>query len=259
MTLLEVIVAMAIFLMSLVAIHQLVAIGTDRALDVKWQSRASLRCQSKLNECIVGLQPLQASGSYAAFDNDTELPTLLWKVDAEQDTVTNALHRQGFGPGRSEQDDAAHRDATGADGPQSDQPRQHVGSAEYAAAGHADDEFHHAEQRAAAATPAAGGGDAGRRQRAQRRRRRWRRRRRAKGGGGAGAKGRRQGRRWCGGAGAGAGGGAGLAAVQEQAAVRVQAAVVAAGGGAGPLAAAGVARGGGGGGGGAGAGGGKGG
>jgi prepilin-type N-terminal cleavage/methylation domain-containing protein len=79
LTLLEVIVAMAIFLMSMVAIHQLVSIGTDRAIDVKWQSRTSLRCQSKLNEIMVGAEQLSGSGGYTPFTDD---PDLQWKMEA---------------------------------------------------------------------------------------------------------------------------------------------------------------------------------
>ena len=54
LTLLEVIVAMTIFLGSSVVIYQLMAIGNDRALDVQFYSRASTLCQSKLEELKIG-------------------------------------------------------------------------------------------------------------------------------------------------------------------------------------------------------------
>jgi prepilin-type N-terminal cleavage/methylation domain-containing protein len=81
LTLLEVIVAMAIFLLSMGALWQLVAVGTERALDVKVQSRASMRCQSKLDEAMVGAQPLSSSG-YANFTEDEGDTNLQWKIDA---------------------------------------------------------------------------------------------------------------------------------------------------------------------------------
>ena len=83
LTLLEVVVAMAIFLISLGAIYQLVSLGGDRAVDVKVQSRASLRCQSKLNEVVSGLFPLSSGGGYASDPDDTELPPLEYKIEAD--------------------------------------------------------------------------------------------------------------------------------------------------------------------------------
>jgi type II secretion system protein I len=81
LTLLEVIVAMAIFLISVIAILQLVTIGSERALDVRLQMRTSMRCQSKLAEVMIGAETLRSSGSYTNFtdgiDND-----LQWKIDA---------------------------------------------------------------------------------------------------------------------------------------------------------------------------------
>lgn len=65
LTLLEVVVAMAIFLISLVAIWQLVLIGSDRALDVKLQARTSAVCQSKLAEAIIGPNAPQETSGYA--------------------------------------------------------------------------------------------------------------------------------------------------------------------------------------------------
>lgn len=67
LTLLEVIVSMAIFMVSLIAIWQLVSLGTDRALDVSQVSRASALCQSKLAELECGAAPLLSSG-YAPLD-----------------------------------------------------------------------------------------------------------------------------------------------------------------------------------------------
>ena len=80
LTLLEVIVAMAIFLISVIAIFQLLFLGTERALDVRLRTRTSLRCQAKLSEIIIGAEPLNSSGSYTNFtDTDTDLQ---WKMEA---------------------------------------------------------------------------------------------------------------------------------------------------------------------------------
>ena len=66
LTLLEVVVALAVFLFAIVAISQLVNIGSDRALDVKMQSKASMLCQSKLFDLVSGVDPLQGV-SWTAF------------------------------------------------------------------------------------------------------------------------------------------------------------------------------------------------
>jgi general secretion pathway protein I len=69
LTLLEVIVAMTIFMASGILIYQLVSLGNDRALDVQLHSRASMLCQSKLEELKIGAEPLTGT-SGQAFSND---------------------------------------------------------------------------------------------------------------------------------------------------------------------------------------------
>jgi type II secretion system protein I len=80
LTLLEVIVAMAIFLFSLAAIQQLVTMGSDRAMDIRQETRTSSRCQSKMAELIIGAAGLTASGDYTPFE-DEDGKDLFWKVD----------------------------------------------------------------------------------------------------------------------------------------------------------------------------------
>jgi Tfp pilus assembly protein PilV len=90
LTLLEVIVAMAIFLMSIIAIFQLVNMGQDRAMDVRAQARTSLRCQAKLAEMTVDSSQLVSSDSYTAFsDADKDLQ---WKATVEPFDETNRLY-----------------------------------------------------------------------------------------------------------------------------------------------------------------------
>jgi Tfp pilus assembly protein PilV len=85
LTLLEVIVSMVIFLMSVIAISQLILMGSERADDVRLQTRTSLRCQSKLAEYTVGIETLSAvGGGYAPFQDDFD-KDLQWKAEATQE------------------------------------------------------------------------------------------------------------------------------------------------------------------------------
>jgi general secretion pathway protein I len=79
-SLLEVIVAMAIFLLGLVGIGQLITLGGDRALEVQQQSEAIQLCQSKMAEVIAGVVPL-GSQADTPFDEDADWK---WSMDAEQ-------------------------------------------------------------------------------------------------------------------------------------------------------------------------------
>ncbi|HEV3082765.1 MAG TPA: type II secretion system protein [Gemmataceae bacterium] len=79
-SLLEVIVALAIFLLGLVGIGQLITLGGDRALEVQQQSEAIQLCQSKMAEVIAGVVPL-GSQADTPFDEDADWK---WSMDAEQ-------------------------------------------------------------------------------------------------------------------------------------------------------------------------------
>jgi general secretion pathway protein I len=84
-TLLEVLVSLAIFLMSLIAIGHLIGTGADLAIDVKNESRASQLCQSKLHEVVWGIEPLSSSsGTFDLDDSDWQ-----WTVDCEQGNIAN--------------------------------------------------------------------------------------------------------------------------------------------------------------------------
>lgn len=80
LTLLEVVISMLILLLSLGAIGVLVRMGSDRALDVQQQSRASMLCQAKLSEIMVGAEPLSSTG-YTPFKEDADW---LYRVEATQ-------------------------------------------------------------------------------------------------------------------------------------------------------------------------------
>jgi len=100
LSLLEVLVALTIFLLSFVAIGRLVTLASDHALEIQQHSQATRLAQSKLNEVLCGALALQsAEGS---FDED---PDWQWSVDAEQDsgvsglwTVTVTVTRPGSQP-----------------------------------------------------------------------------------------------------------------------------------------------------------------
>jgi general secretion pathway protein I len=84
-SILEVLVALAIFLFSLVAIGRLVTLGADQAFEVRLRSQAVEICQSKIAEVAAGAIPLQ-SQSDAPLDED---PDWHWSLDCEQNTAAN--------------------------------------------------------------------------------------------------------------------------------------------------------------------------
>jgi prepilin-type N-terminal cleavage/methylation domain-containing protein len=88
LSLIEVLVALSIFLISMIALGQLITISGERAFEVQQQSRAAQLCQSKLAEVVSGVVPLSSdSGQY---DEDTDWQ---WTVDAEQDSSITGLWR----------------------------------------------------------------------------------------------------------------------------------------------------------------------
>lgn len=82
LTLLEVVVATAIFLVSVIAITQLTNIGGERAMDVHLQTRTSLRCQGKLAEIVIGAET-NTSGSYSPFTDDFD-KDLQWRAEISE-------------------------------------------------------------------------------------------------------------------------------------------------------------------------------
>lgn len=85
LSLMEVLIALTIFLFSLVAIGRLVVMSGDRALDVQQQSLAAQLCQAKLAEVLAGAVPL-SSQSDVPFDED---PDYRWSLDAQSDATPN--------------------------------------------------------------------------------------------------------------------------------------------------------------------------
>jgi general secretion pathway protein I len=85
LSLLEVLVALAIFLFSIVALNQALNIGTRNAVDMQQHMMAAQLVQSKMAEVYCGAVPL-SSQSDTPFDED---PDYTWSLDAEQNSVTN--------------------------------------------------------------------------------------------------------------------------------------------------------------------------
>ncbi len=87
LTLIEVLVALAIFLLSYVAIIRLISLGEDQALEIRWQSEGTRLAQSKMAEVVAGVIPL-LSQSDQPFDN-TGSSAWNWSMSCEQETIPN--------------------------------------------------------------------------------------------------------------------------------------------------------------------------
>jgi prepilin-type N-terminal cleavage/methylation domain-containing protein len=88
LSLLEVLTALAIFLIALIALGQLLTMSGERAFEVQQQSHGAQLCQSKLAEVVSGAVPL--SSNSGPYDED---PNWQWNVDAEQDSSITGLWR----------------------------------------------------------------------------------------------------------------------------------------------------------------------
>jgi general secretion pathway protein I len=84
LTLLEVLVALGIFLMAFASISHLVTLSADRALEVQQQGKAAQLCQAKLAEVAAGIVPLSGQTD-VPFDED---PKFLWSLDAAQADIS---------------------------------------------------------------------------------------------------------------------------------------------------------------------------
>jgi type II secretion system protein I len=84
LTLLEVLVALAIFLLSLAAISQLVTTAGQRALDARRKEEAARLARSKLAEVFAGVVPMQST-SDAPFDQD---PDYSWSLTADSASLS---------------------------------------------------------------------------------------------------------------------------------------------------------------------------
>jgi type II secretion system protein I len=81
LSLLEVLVALAIFLISLIGIGRLITFAADRARDVQQQALAMQMCESKLAEAAAGVLTLGSAQPSTPFDED---PSWEWSMDCDQ-------------------------------------------------------------------------------------------------------------------------------------------------------------------------------
>jgi len=82
LSLLEVVIALAIFMGSIAAIGQLIATGVRGAVQARLQSQAVLRAETKMSEVVAGFTPLQ--GASGAFADD---PLWSWSVTSSSGSV----------------------------------------------------------------------------------------------------------------------------------------------------------------------------
>lgn len=87
-SILEVLIALAIFLLSLVAISQLMDQGADLAVQLDERTHASMLAQSKLAELIAGSEPLEGHGD-TPIDGE---PDWYWSLAADADSIPNLYH-----------------------------------------------------------------------------------------------------------------------------------------------------------------------
>jgi len=88
LSLLEVIVATAVFLFCLVAIGQLITFGADRAVDVREKTRATELAQSKMGEVVAGVTPMSSQDAQPT-DED---PDYQWSMSTtDQSSIAPGL------------------------------------------------------------------------------------------------------------------------------------------------------------------------
>jgi Tfp pilus assembly protein PilV len=83
LTLMEVLVSLAIFLLSLAALTRLVTYAGERALEAQYRSQATMYCLSQLAEVEAGSIGLSSQGE-TALEEDPEYE---WSMDATQGQV----------------------------------------------------------------------------------------------------------------------------------------------------------------------------
>lgn len=83
LSLIEVLLAMAILLLSLVAIGQLVDMGADRGLEARFHVRGARLLQAKMAEVEAGVIPVDGGGS-GTFEDD---PDWSWTVEATPQSI----------------------------------------------------------------------------------------------------------------------------------------------------------------------------
>ena len=71
LSLLEVVLALGIFLTALAAISQLIAFGTRASLEARLEAEGALRAETALSEVVAGIHPMQSVDSNSFEDDAT--------------------------------------------------------------------------------------------------------------------------------------------------------------------------------------------
>ena len=87
-TLYEVVLSTAIFLVSLAALSELFATGSRAAIQSRLQSEATLRCQGKLSEVLGGIVPITAVSGGSFEDGGTDWT---WSLNVADGPHANLL------------------------------------------------------------------------------------------------------------------------------------------------------------------------
>ena len=69
LTLLEIVLALAIFCGSMVALAQLASNGSRAAVHARLKTQATIRCEAVLNEVLAGIHPMQSTSGAQFPDN----------------------------------------------------------------------------------------------------------------------------------------------------------------------------------------------
>jgi type II secretion system protein I len=88
LTLLEVVLALGIFVGSLAAIGQLFTTGMQAAVKSRLQTSAIFRCESKMAEVVSGVELMQSTGE-TPFEDDENW---LWSLSVETGAQADLLH-----------------------------------------------------------------------------------------------------------------------------------------------------------------------
>ena len=107
LTLLEVLLALALFLGAMTVLSQLWNGGVRASVQARLQTQAVLRCESKLNEAIAGAVPLQTTPE-TPFEDD---PSWSWRMTVDSDPQTNLLKVtvESLHPGQGGLSNASHQ------------------------------------------------------------------------------------------------------------------------------------------------------
>ncbi len=95
LTLFEVIIALAIFLIAVEAVSELLTLSTNNAVRASMQTQGAFLCQSKMAEVLAGIQDVNSPVSdYTPFDDPNGTGANAkwqWKMDCQQNSSINGL------------------------------------------------------------------------------------------------------------------------------------------------------------------------